>query len=185
MISSATWSIGAKHCVCGHLLHLLQGVVIMITLGPRSSSRSRHSDQSAETKARRCRGAVVVPQIMTPSGGGQRRDEDSRVAWSCWLSGCRVASLGRIPQTMTVRIQARHVGEDTERLAHHTLHRHALPLCLDDLALGREHVPVATQTVDALPRRLAGLGVAHPDVERPAVVGDLQAAVLSACGPEK
>src|SRR5437867_4026425 len=50
---------------------------------------------------------------------------------------------------------------------------------VDLLACGREHPPGAAELVQALAGRLARLAVAHEVVERVAVVGDLELAVLA------
>src|SRR5947207_6632943 len=50
---------------------------------------------------------------------------------------------------------------------------------VDLLACGREHPPGAAELVDALAGRLTRLAVGHEVVERVAVVGDLEPAVLA------
>src|SRR5438445_268469 len=50
---------------------------------------------------------------------------------------------------------------------------------VDLLACGREHPPGAAELVQALAGRLTRLAVAHEVVERVAVVGDLELAVLA------
>ena len=50
-----------------------QSVVVMITLGQRSSFSEPHSDQSEEVRAVDAEEQCLSRQIMTPSAGGQRR----------------------------------------------------------------------------------------------------------------
>src|ERR1700729_483683 len=55
---------------------------------------------------------------------------------------------------------------------------------LDELTLGGDDVPLATEVVEVLARSVAGCGVDNPGVERPLVVRDLDGPVGSLCRTE-